>query len=187
MQRPSCSSRWIILPSTQTRIAADSATGDVSARMAFIVSVGQLLAMFENKTFDFAKIVSFDSFISREQDIGIEPELTFSIRSSNVYVWWFISFIGVKMKAKRSDAQDGWHGRKISEILGEGDFFSSVIGSAWEPVRDSGRHHSRKNRSYSPLSNRRQSTILAILSRPIHEPRNSLVPPAPRSLIRSPP
>jgi hypothetical protein len=108
--------------------------------MAFILSVGQLLAMFENKTFDFAKIVSFDSFISREQDIGIEPELTFSIRSSNVYVWWLISFIGVKMKAKRSDAQDGWHGRKISEIIGEGDFFSSVIGSAWEPIRDSGRH-----------------------------------------------
>lgn len=70
MQRPSCSSRWIILPSPQTRIAADSATGDVSARMAFIVSVGQLLAMFENKTLDFAKIVSFDSSIARKEEIS---------------------------------------------------------------------------------------------------------------------
>lgn len=54
--------------------------------------------MLENQKFYVAEIMSFHTSVVSQNDGRIEPELAFSVRSPDMDVRGFLSFIGIEMK-----------------------------------------------------------------------------------------
>jgi hypothetical protein len=68
-----------------------------------------MLLVFEYQLLDSTKIMCQHSSITRQADGWIEPELAFTLRSTDVDVCWFIGLIGIEMKPERSYSQDCRH------------------------------------------------------------------------------
>lgn len=65
--------------------------------------------MLENKRFDLAEIVRADSLVGCQKNDGLKPELALAVWSPDVDMRWFLAFIGVEVKSKGADTEDGRH------------------------------------------------------------------------------
>jgi len=56
----------------------------------------------ENKRFNLAEIMRTHPLVAGEEDSRPKPELALALGSPNADMRWFMAFIGVEMKSKRS-------------------------------------------------------------------------------------
>jgi len=73
----------------------------------------QLCPVLENERFDPSQIMWTNPFVVAQKYGRIEPKLALSIRCPDVDMRRFMTFIRVKMKSKRTDAQDRRHGGNL--------------------------------------------------------------------------
>jgi hypothetical protein len=64
-----------------------------------IIFFPQEFEMLEYQLFDFSDSLWINAFVTR-QAYGLQPKLALAIRCGDVYMWWFIALIRVKMKSE---------------------------------------------------------------------------------------
>jgi hypothetical protein len=118
--------------------------------------------VFENQLLDSTKIMCTHSSITRQANGWIEPELTFTLRSTDVDVCWLVALIGIKMKPERSYSQDCRHENESSTYRQPCDTFLPNVRTQPQPPTKSNEEH-RGDRSGANGRNPRAGRLLAVV------------------------
>jgi hypothetical protein len=97
----------IVLSSTQARNAKTSLANSAIAT-GLMVGGNQDLFVLKDKPLDSPNLMRLDAG-GRSQGDRFEPELAFSVRSSNVDMRRLGALIGIEVKSERSDAKNRGH------------------------------------------------------------------------------
>ncbi len=81
--------------------------------MVFTIFLHEERLVFKDQSLDLTNFMRPNSAIPAQR-YWLKPEFTFPIRSCNMNVGWFLRFIGVEMKQKRTNPEHCWHITKLT-------------------------------------------------------------------------